>query len=130
MYSHTTIGANDLDLARDFYDAALAPLDLRVRFSSPDMVGYGAGGRPLFLIVRPFDGSAPSPGNGAMIAFMAERRAQVDACHAAALAMGGQDEGQPGLRPHYHERYYGAFVLDPDGNNIEAVCHRAAPAGE
>jgi len=123
MYSHTTIGANDLDRARDFYDAALAPLDLRIRFSSPEMIAYGAGGRPLFLVVRPFDGRDPSPGNGTMVAFMAERREQVDACHAAALAMGGQDEGQPGLRPQYHAHYYGAYFRDPDGNKICVCSH-------
>ncbi|QFU18129.1 VOC family protein [Microvirga thermotolerans] len=124
MYSHTTIGANDLDRARSFYDAVLAPLGLRVRYSSPQILGYGAGGRPLFLIVRPFDGGAPSPGNGNMIAFMAARRAQVDACHAAALANGGLDEGPPGLRPHYHPDYYGAYFRDLDGNKLCVCCHR------
>lgn len=125
MYSHTTVGANDLDRARAFYDAVLAPLDIRVRYASSDMVGYGAGGRPLFLIVRPFDTGDPSPGNGAMVAFLASRRSQVDACHAAALAQGGRDEGAPGLRPHYHDNYYGAYFRDLDGNKICVCSHHA-----
>ncbi|MCB8819976.1 VOC family protein [Microvirga rosea] len=123
MYSHTTVGANDLARAKDFYDAVLAPLSLTVRFSDADMVGYGTGGHPLFLIVRPFDGGTPSPGNGTMIAFAASRRSQVDSCHAAALANGGTDEGAPGLRPHYHQHYYGAYFRDLDGNKICVCSH-------
>jgi catechol 2,3-dioxygenase-like lactoylglutathione lyase family enzyme len=124
MYSHTTIGANDLVRAQAFYDAVLAPLGLAVRFSGDGMVGYGlAGGRPQFLIVRPFDGGEPSIDNGAMIALLASRRALVDACHAAALERGGRDEGGPGLRPHYHRNYYGAYFRDPDGNKICVCSH-------
>jgi catechol 2,3-dioxygenase-like lactoylglutathione lyase family enzyme len=124
MYSHTTIGANDLVQAQAFYDAVLAPLGLEVRFSGDGMVGYGLpGGRPQFLLVRPFDGGEPSTGNGAMIALLASRRALVDACHAAALERGGRDEGGPGLRPHYHRNYYGAYFRDPDGNKICVCSH-------
>ncbi len=124
MYSHTTIGANDLARARAFYDVVLAPLELEVRFSDDAMVGYGQkGGRPQFLIVRPFDGNAPSVGNGAMIALLASRRALVDACHEAALEQGGTDEGGPGLRPHYHSNYYGAYFRDLDGNKICVCSH-------
>ncbi len=124
MYSHTTIGVEDLDRAQAFYDAVLAPLGLEVRFSGDGMVGYGLpGGRPQFLVVRPFDGGEPSVGNGAMIALLASRRALVDACHAAALERGGQDEGGPGLRPHYHRNYYGAYFRDPDGNKICVCSH-------
>jgi catechol 2,3-dioxygenase-like lactoylglutathione lyase family enzyme len=86
MYSHTTIGANDLARARGFYDAVLAPLELEVRFSDDSMVGWGRpGGRPQFLVVRPFDGGEPSAGNGSMIALLASKRSLVDACHAAAI---------------------------------------------
>ena len=124
MYSHTTIGVEDLDRAQAFYDAVLAPLGLEVRFSGDGMVGYGQpGGRPQFLVVRPFDGGEPSVGNGAMIALLASRRALVDACHAAALERGGQDEGGPGLRPQYHRNYYGAYFRDPDGNKICVCSH-------
>ena len=106
MYSHTTIGANDLVRAQ--------------AFSGDGMVGYGLpGGRPQFLLVRPFDGGEPSTGNGTMIALLASSRALVDACHAAAMGRGGRDEGGPGLRPQYHRNYYGAYFRDPDGNKIE-----------
>ena len=124
MYSHTTIGANDLVRAQAFYDAVLAPLGLQVRFSGDGMVGYGLpDGRPQFLLVRPFDGGEPSTGNGAMIALLASRRALVDACHAAALEQCGRDEGGPGLRPQYHRNYYGAYFRDPDGNKICVCSH-------
>lgn len=79
--------------------------------------GYGRD-RPVFWLHERAD-----TGSGRHYAFSAISRAQVDAFHAAALAAGGKDNGAPGLRPHYHPNYYGAFVLDPDGNNIEAVCH-------
>ncbi len=126
MYSHTTIGANDLARARRFYDAVLAPLGLEVRFSDETIVGWGLpGGRPQFLVVRPFDGREPSVGNGSMIALLALKRSLVDACHAAALEQGGTDEGGPGLRPHYHRNYYGAYFRDFDGNKICIVSHHA-----
>jgi catechol 2,3-dioxygenase-like lactoylglutathione lyase family enzyme len=126
MYSHTTIGANDLARAQAFYDDVLTPLGLEVRFSTEGMIGYGLpGGRPQFLVVRPFDGGEASVGNGSMIALLAPSRALVDACHAVALAQGGRDEGRPGLRPHYHRHYYGAYFRDPDGNKICIVSHHA-----
>ena len=124
MYSHTTIGANDLVRAQAFYDAVLAPLGLEVRFSGDGMVGYGLpGGRPQFLLVRPFDGGEPSTGNGTMVALLTSSRALVDACHAAAMERGGRDEGGPGLRPRYHRNYYGAYFRDPDGNKICVCSH-------
>lgn len=124
MYSHTTLGANDLARSRAFYDVVLAPLGLEVRFSDEEMVGYGLpGGRPQFLLVRPFDRREPSVGNGVMIALLATRRSQVDACHRAALEQGGADEGGPGLRPHYHRNYYGAYFRDLDGNKICICSH-------
>jgi catechol 2,3-dioxygenase-like lactoylglutathione lyase family enzyme len=126
MYSHTTIGANDLARSKAFFDAVLAPLGLVVRFSDDTMIGWGqAGGRPQFLVVKPFDGEEPSAGNGSMIALLAASRGQVDACHAAALAQGGTDEGAPGLRPQYHRTYYGAYFRDLDGNKLCVVCHQA-----
>lgn len=124
MYSHTTIGANDLGRARAFYDAVLAPLGLEVRFTDEDMVGYGLpDGRPQFLVVRPFDRADPSVGNGSMIALLAPRRALVDACYEVAMSLGGTDEGGPGLRPHYHRNYYGAYFRDLDGNKICICSH-------
>ncbi|WP_243367688.1 VOC family protein [Microvirga solisilvae] len=126
MYSHTTIGANDLGRARSFYDAVLAPLGLEVRFTDETILGYGLpGGRPQFLVVRPFDGAEPSVGNGAMIALLASKRAQVDSCHEIAMRLGGADEGGPGLRSHYHRNYYGAYFRDLDGNKICICSHHA-----
>ncbi len=126
MYSHTTIGANDLARSKAFFDVVLAPLGLGVRFSDDTMIGWGQpGGRPQFLVVRPVNGEEPSAGNGSMIALLAASRSQVDACHAAALAQGGTDEGAPGLRPQYHRNYYGAYFRDLDGNKLCVVCHQA-----
>lgn len=126
MYSHTTVGANNLARARGFYDAVLTPLGLQIRFLAETMIAYGTPqGRPFFIVMKPFDGSQARAGNGAMTAFLASTRALVDACHAAALAQGGVDEGQPGLRPQYHPNYYGAYFRDLDGNKICVCCHHA-----
>ena len=123
MYSHTTVGANDLARAKDFYDAVLEPLGLEVRYSGGGIIGWGLpGGRPQFLVVRPFDGGDPSVGNGSMIALLASKRSVVDACYAAAMAQGGLNEGRPGLRPQYHRNYYGAYFRDLDGNKFCAFC--------
>jgi catechol 2,3-dioxygenase-like lactoylglutathione lyase family enzyme len=81
--------------------------------------------RPFFVICTPYDGQPHQPGNGQMVAFMAANRAAVRAAHQTALAQGGQCEGPPGLRPHYHVNYYGAYFRDPDGNKICVVCHDA-----
>ena len=128
MLDHVTIGVTDLEPARRFYDAALAPLGLARLFDDDDLSGYGSTERPFFWI-----GSRAYVATGTHVAFRAADRAQVDRFHAAALAAGGGDNGGPGLRPHYHPAYHGAFVLDPDGNNIEAVCHaepeHGAPLG-
>ena len=124
MIDHMGISISDFDEARAFYDHALAPLGAGMLYEVPPeftdgarVAGYGRD-RPTFWIA---EGEKQSPPNH--VALIAENRQQVDAFHAAALAAGGTDNGGPGLRPHYHEHYYGAFVLDPDGNNIEAVCH-------
>jgi catechol 2,3-dioxygenase-like lactoylglutathione lyase family enzyme len=128
MFDHVSLRVADLAASRAFYDAALAPLGARVLWEvhaaesegGLAYVGYGRD-RPVFWLAQ------GDPRTGPMhVAFAAESRAQVDAFHRAALAAGGHDNGAPGLRPHYHPNYYGGFAFDPDGVNVEAVCH--APA--
>jgi catechol 2,3-dioxygenase-like lactoylglutathione lyase family enzyme len=124
MYSHTTIGANDVARAKAFYGVVLAPLGLEARLAFEKSVGYGTpGDPPQFWIMRPFDGGEALVGNGSMIAFSATKRSLVDSCHAAAIASGARDEGAPGLRPRYHRDYYGAYFRDLDGNKICIVSH-------
>lgn len=124
MYSHVTFGTNDMTRAEVFYDAVMAALGHPVMFKLPGMtLAYGTPTGPKLFILNPFDQQEARPGNGVHAAFKVETRAAVDAFHAAALAHGGTDEGAPGLRPHYHPNYYGAYVRDPDGNKIQAVCH-------
>lgn len=124
MIDHTGVSVSDFAAARAFYDAAFAALGgsciAEIDRACTDGVEVGGYGRerPVFWISQ---GAAQSP--PVHVALGAEDRAQVDAFYHAALAAGGADNGAPGLRPHYHPAYYGAFVLDPDGNNIEAVCH-------
>lgn len=117
MIDHVVIGVSDLASAKRFYEQALVPLGLAVLREFPQAVGIGAHGKPSFWI-RETGGEEP-----AHVAFSAPDRATVDAFHEAALAAGGRDNGGPGVREIYHPGYYGAFVLDPDGHNIEAVCH-------
>ena len=128
MIDHLTLLVSDYERSRDFYLGALKPLGYALimevsREMMPDLPfeksgGLGAGGKPD-LWLRPADGPiAPTH-----IAFAARDRAEVDAFHQAALAAGGKDYGAPGVRAHYHPSYYGAFVLDPDGHDIEAVFH-------
>lgn len=120
MIDHVVLGVHHLDEGRYFYEHVLAPLGLKVVREGTEMIAFGeaADGRPFFwLAVR-------EPTHRVHVAFRAADRASVDAFHAAAMRSGGVDNGPPGLRPHYHENYYGAFVFDADGNNIEAVCHR------
>ncbi len=114
-----------MDRSKAFYQAALKPLGLGLvmevtaaETGAEAHAGFGAD-RPFFWI-----GTGKMSKGGTHVAFAAETRAEVEAFYRAALAAGGRDNGAPGLRPHYHADYYGAFVLDPDGNNIEAVCHR------
>ncbi len=125
MIDHTGISVSDPVASRRFYDAALAPLGYSVLMELPKeitggklVLGYGEPSKPDFWLA---EGPANEP--RIHVAFRADSRAQVDAFHRAALAAGGRDNGAPGLRPHYHPDYYGAFVLDPDGHNIEACCH-------
>jgi len=124
MIDHAGTSVSDFEKAKSFYDQALAPLGASLLFMVPvehtggeKVGGYGTES-PTFWIN---EGGAQKP--PLHFAFKAENRAQVDAFYKAAIAAGGADNGAPGLRVHYHEHYYGAFVLDPDGNNIEAVCH-------
>jgi catechol 2,3-dioxygenase-like lactoylglutathione lyase family enzyme len=117
MLDHLAIGVRDLAASRAFYEAALAPLGFAVVMERDDRVAFGPTQRPIFFVVD------RTPTEGVHIAFSAKGRDDVDAFHVAAVAAGGSDNGAPGMRPQYHPHYYGGFVLDPDGNNAEAVCH-------
>ena len=118
MIDHMGIAVSDLARATAFYEKALAPLGYTVLMKFGEGVGFGVAPKPDFWI----DGRT-KPTDKLHIAFHAKGRAQVRAFYEAAIAAGGRDNGAPGVRAHYHEHYYGAFVLDPDGHNIEAVCH-------
>jgi catechol 2,3-dioxygenase-like lactoylglutathione lyase family enzyme len=122
MFDHVGLNVSDYGASRAFYERALAPLGYGIvmEFAEWRAVGFGRDGKPAFWL------SEREPnGTGTHVAFTCDDRATVDAFHAAALAAGGTDNGPPGIREHYHPTYYGAFVLDPDGNNVEAVCHAA-----
>lgn len=128
MIDHIGIAVTDTARSKAFYDAALAPLGIALIMEVPGEVtesggaacGYGKDQKPFFWF-----GQGKSDGH-VHVAFSVETRELVDAFYAAAIAAGGKDNGPPGLRPQYHPSYYGAFVLDPDGHNIEAVCHLPA----
>ena len=124
MYSHTTVGTNDRVRAERFYDAVMTALGHPVLFKTPKFIAYGTPTGEKLFVVPPFDGKEARAGNGVHVAFKVESRAKVDAFYDAAMKNGGSDEGKPGLRPHYHPSYYGAYVRDPDGNKLQAVCHR------
>jgi catechol 2,3-dioxygenase-like lactoylglutathione lyase family enzyme len=122
MLDHITIGVSDLQRSRDFYLQALAPLGFERTSTSevlPSEIEFGSTEKMDFAISTDYGVGAPIH-----VAFAADSIEQVHAFHAAALAAGGHEHGPPGPRPHYGEGYYGAFVLDPDGHNIEAVFHR------
>ena len=124
MLDHISLRVQDHSRAVAFYRAALAPLGYRVLMEYPGAAGLGAGMPDFWLM------TTEQPINPTHVAFSADR-ATVDAFHAAALAAGGTDNGSPGLRADYHPHYYGAFVRDPEGNNVEVVCHadpQARPA--
>ena len=127
MLDHVGVPVSDFMRSKGFYLKVLAPLgyDLVLEVASEETgghshAGFGQGAKPQFWI-----GSGKPVRGQAHFAFTAKDRAAVRAFHQAALEAGGKDNGAPGLRPHYHQNYYGAFVLDPDGHNIEAVCHAA-----
>lgn len=128
MFSHVFLGISDFPRALAFYQPLMTALgnQLRFRDESRPWAGWQPATpdpRPLFLIGSPYDRQAHRSGNGQMVAFSAARRAMVDEAHAIALAHGGTCEGEPGLRPEYHEHYYGAYFRDPDGNKLYVVCH-------
>ena len=131
MFSHIFVGVEDFDRALAFYNPLMVTLGIQARFCerSRPWAGWQShpGPRPLFLIGKPFDGQPHEPGNGQMVAFLAESRTLVDQAFAVALANGGTSEGAPGLRPEYHEHYYGAYFRDPEGNKLCVACH--SPAG-
>ena len=127
MLHHLSFGVRDLALSGAFYDAALGALGFRRVFEAAEAIGYGLsdGEDVLYLQQRP---DAAAPGPGFHLAFAAPSRAAVDAFHARALRAGGKDNGAPGLRPHYGPHSYAAFLVDPDGHRIEAVCKAAGQA--
>jgi catechol 2,3-dioxygenase-like lactoylglutathione lyase family enzyme len=114
---HISLRVRDVARSRAFYTSALAPLGISVLMDGGIYVGFGKDRKPQFWL------NPAAPSGPVHVAFVAADRAEVRAFYQAALAVGAQDNGPPGLRPHYHANYYGAFVLDPDGNNAEAVCH-------
>jgi catechol 2,3-dioxygenase-like lactoylglutathione lyase family enzyme len=118
MLDHVSLKTADFAKARAFYEKALAPLGYKVLMEFDQAIGMGGKDFPDFWV------GGGERTRRAHVAFVADDRKAVDAFHAAALEAGGRDNGAPGLRPHYHAQYYGAFVLDLDDNNIEAVCHR------
>lgn len=127
MIDHTGVVVSDIKTSTAFYSRALAPIGYALLLEIPatvtghaDVAGFGEPPKPDFWI------SGGTPNRPAIhVSFRVSSRAMVDAFYAAAIAAGGIDNGPPGLRPHYHPNYYGAFILDPDGHNIEAVCHEA-----
>lgn len=125
MIDHTGINVSDFEKSKAFYSNSLAAIGYSMLVAFPasvtgrtEVAGFGEPPKPDFWIIKGTPNNPPIH-----VAFRVETRAQVDAFFKAAIAAGGLDNGQPGLRPHYHPNYYGAFVLDPDGHNIEAVCH-------
>jgi catechol 2,3-dioxygenase-like lactoylglutathione lyase family enzyme len=122
IIDHIGLAVSDYDRSKQFFCRALAPLDIELIMEVQGWAGLGKAGKPeLWFGVGT---QAHSPMH---IAFIADNRDQVRAFHAAALAAGGTDNGPPGIREVYHPNYYGAFVIGPDGHNIEAVCHRPEP---
>lgn len=128
MIDHIGIAATQFERSRAFYVQALAPIGYTLvmevtaaQTGGAAHAGFGIAPKPDFWI-----SDSPVVQHGVHVAFRAESRAQVDAFYQAALAAGGQDNGPPGIRPHYHPHYYAAFVRDPDGHNIEVVCHTPA----
>jgi catechol 2,3-dioxygenase-like lactoylglutathione lyase family enzyme len=125
MIDHIGLTVSDIEKSKAFYTRALAPMGFQLLTEIPvslsgskDFAGFGEPPKPEFWI------SSGTPNTPAVhVAFRASTRAQVDAFYAAALSAGGRDNGAPGIRQHYHPNYYGAFILDPDGHNIEVVCH-------
>ena len=121
VLSHLSFGVADLDRAASFYDGVLGALGYVRVWSNADGVGYGVAGGNDKLALFPAGADRSPPGRGFHVAFAAPSRSAVDRFHAAALHLGGRDDGAPGLRPGYSPTYYAAFVVDPDGHKLEAV---------
>lgn len=126
MLHHISLGVRDLDLSGRFYDAALGALGFRRVFEDDTAIGYGLVDDEDLLCLK-LRGDAQAPGGGFHLAFAASSTHDVDAFHAAALEVGGVDNGGPGLRPDYGKNYYAAFLLDPDGHRIEATINDGPP---
>lgn len=125
MISYVTLGSNDREAAKRFYDQALQPLNLRCAYADDNYLGYGLAvpePKVQLWICKPYNGDSATLGNGSMLALEAQTRAQVRAVHAAALQAGGADEGEPGLRD-YGPNFYAAYFRDLDGNKLAVVCH-------
>ena len=118
MFDHIGIGVSNLAASKAFFLEVLAPLGVGVAMEVADAVGLGRDRKPSLWLGTTREKCAPLH-----LAFAAENRKQVDEVYRRALAVGGKDNGPPGLRPHYHANYYAAFVIGPDGHNVEAVCH-------
>ncbi len=127
MLSHVHLGVSDFDRAFDFYSKIMGVLNFPLKFIEPERPWAGwkpqSADRPLFLVGKPYNGKPAAPGNGQMAALLAADRGSVDECYAVAIAAGARPEGPPGLRPEYHENFYGAYFRDPDGNKICVCCH-------
>ena len=128
MIDHIGLAVSNMERSKAFYVDALKPLGIAIvmevtaeQTGADAHAGFGTDDKAFFWI-----GGGAKPKGGTHVAFTAPTRTDVDAFYHAALAAGGRDNGPPGLRPHYHPEYYGAFVLDPDGNNIEAACRQPA----
>jgi catechol 2,3-dioxygenase-like lactoylglutathione lyase family enzyme len=125
MIDHTGVSVSDFAKSKEFYTKTLAAIGYALLLEFPasvtghtDVAGFGESPKPDFWVSKGVPNHPPMH-----VAFRVTSRKQVDAFYQAAMAAGGRDNGAPGVRPHYHEHYYGAFVLDPDGHNVEAVCH-------
>jgi catechol 2,3-dioxygenase-like lactoylglutathione lyase family enzyme len=125
MIFYTTVGADDVEAAKAFYDATLGALGWERQADYGHIAGYGPPGAasPTLWVTKPFDGGAARGGNGVMIALEAARPAQVHALYDAAMAAGGSDEGPPGPRPDYGPNWYAAYLRDPTGNKLAVVCN-------
>jgi catechol 2,3-dioxygenase-like lactoylglutathione lyase family enzyme len=132
MFSHIFVSVKDFARALAFHSQVMNALGLEMRFCELQRpwAGWHSAGqsRPLFVICKPFDGQPHEAGNGQMVAFAAKDRATVRRVYEIALACGGRDEGPPGLRPHYHANYYGAYYRDPEGNKYGVACHEPEPS--
>ena len=124
VISHITLGTNDIERAGRFYDKVLGALGFERLPKPPGKPpAYEKGGMPTIYLYPPEDGQPATWGNGTHVAFVADTRDAVRAFHQTALIEGGSSAGEPGRRPHYGENYYAAYVRDPDGNKLQAVCY-------